>query len=62
MLVIDLHASGVPKPVRLRRPPVCEAVETERARKDCPYRAICKSPICRGDWSNPDCPGSSKGK
>lgn len=27
----------------------------------CPFRATCKSPLCTGAWSSPDCPGSRKG-
>lgn len=27
----------------------------------CLLRATCQSPVCRGDWTKSDCPGSRRG-
>lgn len=57
MSAIELFGNAAPKPMRSPQTSACEAVATHEAAAPCPYRDICKSPICRGDWSNPDCPG-----
>ncbi len=58
MPAIDLFHSAASKPMRPPQTSACEAGGTHETGAPCPYRHICKSPICRGDWSNPDCPGS----
>lgn len=38
-----------------------EVVKTSEAAATCPFRAVCTSPLCDGDWMKSDCPSNSKG-
>jgi hypothetical protein len=56
MLATEFDASVAALPP----PPVVEASAVAETHATCPFRAVCKSAVCAGDWTAPECPGSRK--
>jgi len=61
MPAIDVQTRPVAQPAQLLSH-ACDIADSEHGAFFCPFRATCKSPICKGDWSKPDCPGSRRSK